>query len=84
MERQQYRKDYLMKHRGWEENLEFRATMFNLRTPRFSTFRDTLPVCLVTSFTVDTFTGLLELRNIPSWFRLLSIGFLHLLHSSQL
>jgi hypothetical protein len=62
-----------MKHHGWEENPEFRATMFNLRSPRFSTFRDTLPACLVTSFTVDTFTGVLELFKIPSWFQLLSI-----------
>jgi len=69
MEPQQYRKDYLMKHHGWEENPELQAAMFNLRSPRFSTFRDTLPVCLVTSFTVDTFIGVLELFNIPSWFQ---------------
>jgi len=73
MERQQYRTDYLMKHHGWEENPELRATMFNLRSLRFSTFHDTLPVCFLTNFTVDTFTGVLELFNIPSRFQLLSI-----------
>jgi hypothetical protein len=73
MELQQYSKDYLMKHHGWEENPELRAMMFNLRSLRFSTFHDTLSLCLVTNFTVDTFTDVLELFNIPSWFQVLSI-----------
>jgi len=56
-----------------KKNTELRATMFNPRYLRFSTFRNMFPVCLVTNFTVDTFTGVLELFHIPSWFQLLNI-----------